>query len=124
VQAREELGLLVVPVVDDGFVDAAEARAGVRRDVVDVERLQDVHHEVAARPIGGEHFDVDGGVGFAPRDWRPTRRLRRRRRLRRFGSHAARYESGGAGDGGTLQKVPAVDGMRAGHAISSESAAV
>ncbi len=45
VHAREQLGL-VAAVVDQGLVDAAEAGARIGGDVLEVERLDDVDHEV------------------------------------------------------------------------------
>jgi len=46
VHAGEELGFAVAAVVDQRFVQAPEARARIRRDVLEVERLDDVDHEV------------------------------------------------------------------------------
>ena len=48
VRAGEDFRLDVVAVVEDRLVQAAEARRAVHRQVVDVERLEDVDHEVAA----------------------------------------------------------------------------
>ncbi len=48
VHAGEELGLLVAAIVDERLLQAAEARAGVRRHVFEVERLDDVDHEIGA----------------------------------------------------------------------------
>src|SRR5207237_3475700 len=47
--AGEEFGRLVAAIINDGLVKALETRSGVRRDVFEVERLEDVHHEVGAR---------------------------------------------------------------------------
>ena len=87
VQAGDELRLRVVAVVDDRFVDTAEARARVRGDVLEVERLEHVDHEVAAGPIDRDGFVIAGRVGFAWRNGRGRWRLRRRRGLRTFGGH-------------------------------------
>jgi hypothetical protein len=64
VQAGEELGLGVAAVIDQRFVQAAEARPRVGRDVFEAERLDDVDHEIRARPL--DH-DVAGQqlLGFA-----------------------------------------------------------
>ncbi len=67
VAAGQELRHLIAAVVDDRLVNAAEARAWVRGDVLDVQRLEYVHHEVAPRTISGERFDLDCRVGFARR---------------------------------------------------------
>jgi hypothetical protein len=46
VQAGQELRLLVAPIIDDGFLQAAKRRAGQRGDVIDVESTQDIDHEI------------------------------------------------------------------------------
>ena len=51
VQAGEELRLLVATVVDQRLVQAAKARARIGRHVVEVERLDDVDHEIGARTL-------------------------------------------------------------------------
>ena len=53
VAAGEQLGVLVAAVVDEGFVQAAEAGAGIGGDVFEAERLDDVDHEVGAGAVGG-----------------------------------------------------------------------
>ena len=120
VAAGKELGRLVVAVVEDRLVDAAEARAGVRRNVFEVERLEDVQHEVAARPAGRTRLDLDHRVDLAdphrrrggpgPLGWRGLRYrggcgVRSR----------VRHQRRGAGHGGTFQKAPAIDGRFPGH---------
>ena len=47
-RAGEELRHLVAAVVDQRLVDAAEARSAVRRQIFDVERLDDIDHEIGA----------------------------------------------------------------------------
>ena len=37
----------------------------IRGHVLEVERLEDVHHEVAAGTVRRQHLDVAGGVGLA-----------------------------------------------------------
>ncbi len=51
VQASQKLGLVVAAVVDDRLVQPAEARPRVRRDIVDVEALDHVDHEIRARTV-------------------------------------------------------------------------
>ncbi len=46
--AGEDLGLGIVAVIDHGLLDAAEARGAIDGAVIHVERLEHVHHEVAA----------------------------------------------------------------------------
>ncbi len=48
VRAGENFRLDVAAVVDDGLVQAAEARGAVHREIVDIQRLEHVDHEVAA----------------------------------------------------------------------------
>ena len=48
VRAGEELRHLVAAVVDQRLVDAAVARRAVGRQILDVERLDDIDHEVGA----------------------------------------------------------------------------
>ncbi|GCC49418.1 hypothetical protein chiPu_0033577, partial [Chiloscyllium punctatum] len=47
-RAGDDLGLLVAAMIDDRLVQAAEARRAVHREILDVERLEHVDHEVAA----------------------------------------------------------------------------
>ncbi len=63
VQAGEEFGVLVIAVVDDGFVEATEAGAGVRGAIFDAERLDDVNHEIGAAAHVRRHFGRGAG-GF------------------------------------------------------------
>ena len=93
VAAGDELRRRVAAVVDERLVDAAEARAGVGRDVLEVERLEDVDHEVAARPIGRQRLDAPPDRLRAARRARwpePARRAGGRRASRlRAASHRA-----------------------------------
>ena len=55
VAARDHLRTRVAAVVDDRFVQAAEGRSGIRTDVLDAERFEDVEHVIgAARPLRQE----------------------------------------------------------------------
>ena len=104
VHAGEELGLRVLPVVDERLVDAAEARARIGRDVLEVERLDDVDHEVGAGTIDD---DVAGSGSVL---LLPCALLRRRFLLRRFGrlrEHRSRRCPRARGR--TLQESPPVD---------------
>src|SRR5215475_10156875 len=60
VRASEDFRLEVLAVVDDGFVEATEARRAIHREIVDVERLEHVDHKVAAA----------GGLGLRVLLWR------------------------------------------------------
>ena len=68
VAAGDELGILIAAVIDDRFVQAAKARAGIGADVLDSERLDDIDHEVGAGAIGGEDFRLGGVSASAAGD--------------------------------------------------------
>ena len=70
VQAGDELGRCVAAVVDDRLVDAAEARAGIGGDELEVQRLDHVDHEVAAGSVGRQDLDAAAGIDLAWRDRR------------------------------------------------------
>jgi hypothetical protein len=103
VQAGDDLGILVARVIDDGFLQTAETRRGVDRDVLQADGLQHVRHEVRA------------GAG----DERFAGKLFLRGRLAggffRCDGVGCQRELGGGGDGrtrrggGALQKGTAVD---------------
>src|SRR6476469_114100 len=115
--AGDELGLGVVAVVDDRFVNTAETRAWIRGDELEVQRLDHIHHEVSARAIGREYFDGACGIDLAWRDWRA--RLsgstcgsgRCRLRCLVPSRADARAKCGRAGDGCGLQEITTIDGM-------------
>ncbi len=56
VTAGDELGILVAGVVDHRFVQPSETRTRHRANVLEVERLEDVHHEVGTGAVDGKHF--------------------------------------------------------------------
>ena len=98
VAAGKPLRALVAAVVDQRFLQAAEARSWIRRAILDAERLDDVHHEVRARLLVSGDFH--GAATFSGRGLPGL--LRRRERLcyqtRRPGS-------------GALQETAAADGL-------------
>ena len=49
----------VAPVIDEGFVQRTEARSRAGEDVVDVQRLEHVHHVVGTRLRDDQVFTVD-----------------------------------------------------------------
>ena len=51
VAAGQELRLAVSTVIDDGLLNGIEARSGIRRDVFNPERLDDIGHEVRCRVL-------------------------------------------------------------------------
>jgi hypothetical protein len=50
-------------------VYAAEARARIRCDVLEADRLYDVDHEIAARSVSGQYVDRAYRIDVAWRDW-------------------------------------------------------
>ena len=87
-------GILLLAVVDQRLVDAAEARSAVRRQIFDVERLDDVDHEIGAGDaadaiaVGLRRAGL-GGDRPARSAAAPTVRARPRRRRRRSHSRLA-----------------------------------
>src|SRR5205814_5650674 len=85
--AGDPLGALVSSVVDERFVQRAEARAGVGGDVFEAERLEHIHHEIGPGVLDRERIgDID------VRRYRPglgrqlAGRRRRSRPAQRLGS--------------------------------------
>ena len=110
VAAGDEFGAFVPAVVDDGFVQAAEARSGIGADVLDAQRLDDVDHEIGAGAAFGEDFEPGR---------RADLRFRRNRRWRCNARRGARFNllpaRGGRisrdyrrADGGALQEAAAI----------------
>ena len=114
VDAGDELGLAIAPVVQDRLVQPSEARARVGRDIVDVEVLEEVDHHVGGRVVdevaGGFVRAVVVEIAVLARELRAARRRRRplvggglrargwragqRRRPRRTRSRETRVGSG------------------------------
>ena len=112
VRAGEDFGLGVACVVDDGFMQAAEARGAIHRQIVDVERLEDVDHEVAAargllRRVLRRRLRVGGNL---PRSGRGGFEvgLGRGGNVRRRGGRQRRR----AGERRALEEVATADGRR------------
>jgi hypothetical protein len=84
----DDLGLGVAAVVDQRLMQAAEARGAVHREVVDVERLEHVDHEVAA------------ARGLVDRIGRRRHRIRRGKLGPRHLGLGARRRFGSRRDGG------------------------
>ena len=107
VAAGEELGTPVAAVVDERFVQPAEARARVRADVVEPERLEHVDHEVgAAALVFAQHLDVGRRRGFG------------RQRHRRPGFW--RLATGGGGRGRKAPPTARGFGLRVGRGGRSD----
>jgi hypothetical protein len=105
VRAGEDFGLGVLSVVDQRFVDAAEARSAGHRQIIEIERLEHIHHEVpAGRCL--RHW-ISYGRQRVGRDLLGSRHGRlevgpRRGDLRLGG---ARRQRGGADQARTLEKI-------------------
>jgi hypothetical protein len=52
-RAGEEFRFLVVAVIDQRFMQTAKALCRIALDVLDLERLDDIDHEVGSRHAGG-----------------------------------------------------------------------
>ena len=105
--AAEHFRLLVHAAIDDRFVQAAEGRGGRLRDVIEIETLQHIEHEVGAAGgllvrIGRRRHGLGGDIG----PWRAAAGGRRRGRLR--GGGCGRTECC-ANRRGAPQKVAAAD---------------
>jgi hypothetical protein len=75
VTARDELGILVAGVVDHRFVQTAETRTRHCAHVFEVERFENVHHEVGAGAVDGEHFTgCRWWIALHGREWECARR--------------------------------------------------
>src|SRR5438270_606666 len=102
--AGDEFGVLVPAIVHQRFVESTETRARVGEDVLESQGLDDVHHEVGAGAIGGEHLDIryGTGIGFLRED----RSGAIARRLRLLGSGGTLGgNQGSRATRGALQKI-------------------
>jgi len=84
VHAGQEFGFLVAAVIDQRLVQAAEARRRVRRQIFEIERLDDIDHEVrAVRHMRARQLLRHRGLGcghsrgWAQPRWTAVRRLGR-----------------------------------------------
>ncbi len=117
VAAGDELGLLIAAVVDDRFVETAKARAGIGADVLEPERLDDVHHEVGPGAVCRQHIVFQrrrrfSGRGHDGRGWRP--RGLGWGRLLSADDISGGHERGRAHHRTALQKPPPRNGCRFG----------
>jgi hypothetical protein len=60
----DELRAMVAAVVDDGFMQATEAGAGIGEDIVESDGLENVHHEIGTGMVRSEHLDAGRGIVF------------------------------------------------------------
>ena len=120
---RDQLGLLVVAIGDDGIVQAAAARGGIGEDVVDIQSLDAIEHEVGARtPLCQIGVAARGRRHRLRRDFRLSEHGRGTARGRRTrGFLTARQNRGlaglgrdgrGAGHGNARKKFPPIDFVR------------
>ena len=54
-RAGEKFRFLVAAVVDQRFMQPTKTLRGIARDVIDIERLDDIDHEVGVRRAFGLH---------------------------------------------------------------------
>ena len=108
VWASENFGF-VSGVVNDRFVQAAEARSAIHRQVIDVERVEHFRHEVAtAAALGGRILGRRLGFRGEVRLWDDLGRFPGRRLLRP-GRKGRRGQGGGAGKRDALQEIAPTD---------------
>jgi hypothetical protein len=73
-RAGEEFGFFVAAVIDQGFVQAADAVRRIARHVVDIERFDDIDHKVGGgRAFGLHRYAWRSGFGRGDRGGRPQR---------------------------------------------------
>jgi hypothetical protein len=119
VHARDHLRRLVAAVVDDRFVQSAEARSRIGGNVLEAERLQHVEHEVrSAALVLADDLHVAGADGFAggghdrsnALGWRGRRSWRSERGGSRLRFHRAgrRYNRCRASQRALLQEFAAL----------------
>ena len=124
VAARQQLGELVVAVVDDRFVKAFEARARIGGDVLEAERLDHVDHEVRAGPFHDARRGAARrwfGVGRQLSVGRRGRARARRARFLRLGRDRRRLrDQSGRARSCAFQKSTTTEGIlsRVRHGVS------
>ncbi len=62
--AGDELRRLVTAVVDQRFLQPAETRTWVRRDVFKAQRLYDIDHKIGSSTVDGQYFDLCRRIAF------------------------------------------------------------
>src|SRR5437879_8252335 len=100
--ASDVLRGLVASIVDRRFVQCTEAGTRIREDVLEAQRLEDVHHEVRSGAIAG--LNVDGGYRTAFGLLGRRCRNRARLGLLGIGSQGFRNQRRGA-SGRAFQKI-------------------
>ena len=105
--AGEELGGLVLAVIDDRFLDGAEARPGIGGEIVEAQALEAIDHEVGAGELGGELRLVRRhlGLGGAVHRLRASRLPDRRRLGLGGGGERRRHCRRSAGQGRALEEA-------------------
>src|ERR1700681_3639137 len=109
--AGDELGALVAAIVEQRFVERAEAGTGVCADVLKPERLDDVDHEVRSGALIFEDAEFGGRntFGLFGHQWRygPGRGVGKLLLSFRWGGTG--HQDGGSRTG-AFQKIPATGG--------------
>jgi hypothetical protein len=57
VAASDPLRVFIAAIVNEGFLQATEARTRVGTDEIKTQALQDIRHEIRARPVSGVNID-------------------------------------------------------------------
>jgi hypothetical protein len=110
-----EFGLLVAAVIDQRLVKAAEARCRIRKQIIDVEGLDDIDHEIRRIPPRGlGEFRRSSGLrrrhhGIEPQRRRGPCRRGFGSRGGRTGAVLRRYRGGGSCNGDAGHEFAATD---------------
>src|ERR1700722_1921869 len=109
--AGDELGALVAAIVEQRFMERAEAGTGVCTDVLKAERLDDVDHEVRSGALIFQNAEFGGRNTFGllghQRRYGPGRSVGNL--LLSFRRGGTGHHGGGSGTG-AFQKIPAAGG--------------
>ena len=119
VRTGQQLRRLVAAVVDDRLMDASEARAGIGRDVGQIQTLDDIDHEIRARIpdeiLASLFVAVAGRNVVFHRLLRRARRRDGRDHLTRFLAHSFLARPNGRcsqpGSGRRGQKLASIDAV-------------
>ena len=61
----DELGIAIPAVVDEGFLHAAETRSRIGADVLETQRLDDIHHVIGTTAIvGRQNIDLRWSIAL------------------------------------------------------------
>ena len=105
---------LVSTIINDGLMETLETRSRIRRDVLEVERLQNIHHEVRTGILDDAFdFNATRSSGISSQLGRVRhnrRRTCRRRRWSLLGLRRWSRNQSGCTCGSSLEKTTTIDG--------------